>query len=107
MTKKIESLAEFNEEFKNYRTFFFSDEISKGLWAMDELKVVVVSNELFNEFIEEAGSSEIILAKELLESRLRTSKYRKIPVNFIDQAIEKLGKELTVKYLMTIGVDKE
>lgn len=94
MIKKIKSLGEFVKEFKNYKTFFFSDEISKGIWAHKELETVVISNELFNEYIEKATSSEMLLAKELLETKLKTSKYRKFPVNSIDHFIEKLNQEV-------------
>lgn len=94
MIKKIKSLGDFVKEFENYKTFFFSNEISKGLWAHEELATVVISNELFNEYIERATSSEILLAKELLEAKVKTSKYRKFPVNSIDHFIEELNKEV-------------
>ena len=100
MTKNISTLGSFVEEFKKYETFFFSDEISKGLWVIEELQVVIISNELFNEFIEEAASSELFLTKKLLESNLKTSKYRKNPVNSIDYFIEKLNQEVDLKKII-------
>lgn len=107
MTKKISTLGGFVEEFENYKSFFFSNEVSKGLWANEELKVVIVSNELFTEFIEKATSTEVFLAKNLLESKLKTSKYRKFPVNSIDYFIEKLNQESNAKYLIMNEVVKD